>query len=169
MPSQHGRPTCVNVRQRSTSNFDCWTTAACCFTGANRTFVIRGPGITPNTTFSNPASQVDTMPTVLGLAGIQTPESMDGRSIVPLLIRDSDKALGATRRSLALDSEGTASSWRTEQVNGCHTRTCCCDTFCLCVLTVGHACHVDMFDPCPIHAILRNLQLVTPLLQPTAD
>jgi N-acetylglucosamine-6-sulfatase len=32
-------------------------------------WVIRGPGIMPGTTFDNVASQVDTIPTILGLAG----------------------------------------------------------------------------------------------------
>ena len=38
--------------------------------------VIKGPGIRPNTTLEYPASNVDVGPTVLGLAGISTPDTM---------------------------------------------------------------------------------------------
>merc|ERR1719223_2109773 len=49
-------------------------------------FVIRGPGIEPGVSFRQIASQVDTMPTILGLAGVPTPSTMDGRSIAHLLM-----------------------------------------------------------------------------------
>ena len=48
--------------------------------------VLAGPGIAPNSTFDHVASNVDVMPTVLGLAGIETPPSMDGRSFAPELV-----------------------------------------------------------------------------------
>ena len=48
---------------------------------------VRGPGIAPGATFSYPASNVDFSPTFLGLAGLPTPATMDGRSLVPLLIK----------------------------------------------------------------------------------
>ncbi|KAF9418836.1 hypothetical protein HW555_004503 [Spodoptera exigua] len=43
--------------------------------------LIRGPGITPNSTSSAPVLNVDLAPTILQLAGIQPPEHMDGRPI----------------------------------------------------------------------------------------
>ena len=46
----------------------------------------RGPGIKPGSTWSQPATQVDMAPTFLGLAGIQKPVQMDGKSLVPLLM-----------------------------------------------------------------------------------
>jgi len=51
--------------------------------------VIAGPGIGANTTFDHVASNVDVMPTILGLAGIETPASMDGRSFAPEIIHQS--------------------------------------------------------------------------------
>ena len=48
--------------------------------------VMAGPGISANSTFDHVASNVDVMPTILGLAGIETPASMDGRSFVPEIV-----------------------------------------------------------------------------------
>ena len=45
-------------------------------------FVLRGRGGAAGTTFDHIASQVDTMPTILGLAGVPTPPTMDGRNFV---------------------------------------------------------------------------------------
>jgi N-acetylglucosamine-6-sulfatase len=47
--------------------------------------VIAGPGIKHGSEFDFIATNVDTMPTVLGLAGIPTPPSMDGRSYAHLV------------------------------------------------------------------------------------
>ena len=64
-------------------------------------FLIRGPGITPGSTFEGLASNVDVMPTLLDLAGgaSSKPPLWDGRSAAPII-------LGQTQLSKA--------SWRTE-------------------------------------------------------
>jgi len=46
----------------------------------------RGPGIKHGSSFSQPGTQVDIAPTLLGFAGIKAPINMDGRSIVPFLV-----------------------------------------------------------------------------------
>ena len=43
----------------------------------------RGPGIKPGSTLAAPGTQVDIAPTLLGLAGISKPSTMDGHSVVP--------------------------------------------------------------------------------------
>ena len=54
-----------------------------------------GPGIKAGSTLDFPGTQVDHAPTILGLAGIDTPNYMDGVSIVPLLVRrDTAEAQG---------------------------------------------------------------------------
>lgn len=49
-------------------------------------FLIRGPGIAPNSTFDFPATNVDLAPTLLGMAGLDPPAGMDGKSFLPLLV-----------------------------------------------------------------------------------
>ena len=56
----------------------------------------RGPGIKPGTTWGQPATQVDMAPTFLGLAGIAKPATMDGKSLVPLLMPDAFAAAGGS-------------------------------------------------------------------------
>ena len=54
-----------------------------------------GPGMKAGSTLDFPGTQVDHAPTILGLAGIDTPSYMDGVSIVPLLVRkDTAEAQG---------------------------------------------------------------------------
>lgn len=48
-------------------------------------FLIRGPGIPANQVIDQPVCLEDVMPTVLDLAGVKIPKSVDGRSVVPLL------------------------------------------------------------------------------------
>merc|ERR1719397_889042 len=48
--------------------------------------VIRGPGIRPNSTINFIASNVDLAPTMLDLASASHLASMDGRSVLPLII-----------------------------------------------------------------------------------
>ena len=81
-------------------------------------WVIRGPGIKPGSTFENVASQVDTIPTVLGLAGVPTPASMDGKSIAHLLLTELDKAPAPAVELLAATQaeREAAGGWRTEQL-----------------------------------------------------
>merc|ERR1711865_487720 len=77
----------------------------------------RGPGIKPGSTFANPGTQVDIAPTLLGLAGIEAPDYLDGRSIVPFIVDRSDAAvLDFTRRhpeSLG-DLDTYSQGWRKE-------------------------------------------------------
>ena len=54
-----------------------------------------GPGIKRGSKFDFLGTQVDLAPTWLGLAGLDTPEYMDGRSLVPLLVsEETAKAQG---------------------------------------------------------------------------
>lgn len=52
------------------------------------------------------------MPTILGLAGVSAPDTMDGRSIAPLLLSDRHEAPQPALE--LLEKESTDSSWRTE-------------------------------------------------------
>ena len=63
-------------------------------------FLIRGPGIKPNTRTGELAAQIDIAPTVLELAGAMPDKSIDGRSMVPYLF---DPTL-RTRRPLLFES-----------------------------------------------------------------
>merc|ERR1712137_1062977 len=48
--------------------------------------LLRGPGIAKSSTFRHPGTQVDVTTTWMTIAGLDRPESMDGRSILPLLV-----------------------------------------------------------------------------------
>lgn len=83
----------------------------------------RGPGIGHGTSFSQPGTQVDIAPTLLGLAGVPSPAVLDGRSIVPFLLHGSKCAdvLPVTLEHLSHLGVGTcgsaaayASTWRDE-------------------------------------------------------
>jgi N-acetylglucosamine-6-sulfatase len=52
-------------------------------------FMIRGPGIRPNSSTGELAANVDVAPTILELAGVEADKSIDGRSMVPF-IRDPE-------------------------------------------------------------------------------
>ena len=52
--------------------------------------LIRGPGIKAGVTLDYLGTNVDLAPTMLGLAGLDTPASMDGRSIVPLIVTETN-------------------------------------------------------------------------------
>jgi arylsulfatase A-like enzyme len=55
--------------------------------GAQVEFAIRGPGIKPNSMTSVPVSTVDLFPTILQLAGLESPKTVpnrDGSTMVPL-------------------------------------------------------------------------------------
>ena len=61
--------------------------------------LFRGPGIAPGSTFDFLGTNVDVAVTWLGLAGLDRAETMDGRSIVPLLISANDTAVPAPTRA----------------------------------------------------------------------
>jgi arylsulfatase A-like enzyme len=63
-------------------------------------FLIRGPGITPNTSTGQLAANIDIAPTVLELAGVTPDKSVDGTSLVPFL---RDPSL-RTRRPILFES-----------------------------------------------------------------
>tara|TARA_B110000208_G_scaffold47888_2_gene63402 strand:+ start:93 stop:1334 length:1242 start_codon:yes stop_codon:yes gene_type:complete len=83
--------------------------------------VVRGPGIHggPGVVNSVLGTNVDYASTWLAMAGIATPATFDGRSILTQLIpADADLSLlpGATREQLVKDRETLAAKpWRTEQ------------------------------------------------------
>ena len=47
--------------------------------------LIRGPGITGGTTSKAVALSIDLAPTILDMAGIETPDLMDGKSLLPFI------------------------------------------------------------------------------------
>jgi len=47
--------------------------------------VMRGPGIAPGVRVASPVALIDVMPTVLGLAGMPVPPTVDGRDLEPVL------------------------------------------------------------------------------------
>ena len=74
--------------------------------------VASGPGIKPDTEFALPASNVDVGPTFLGLAGVDAPGSMDGRSVVPLIVDEGHVAVSAATRAHIERERASASEWR---------------------------------------------------------
>jgi N-acetylglucosamine-6-sulfatase len=79
--------------------------------------VIRGPGIPGGSRLEQPATLVDLAPTFLSMAGLPKPSTMDGRSLLPLLVDTSknDSAcaqlLPATQRHLR-DGRDSSAPWR---------------------------------------------------------
>jgi arylsulfatase A-like enzyme len=63
-------------------------------------FLMRGPGIKPNTSTGELAANIDIAPTILELAHVEADKSIDGRSLVPYLL---DPAL-RTRRPILFES-----------------------------------------------------------------
>jgi len=63
-------------------------------------FLIRGPGIEPDTSTGELAANIDIAPTILDLAGVEPDKSVDGRSMVPFL-RDPELR---TRRPTIFES-----------------------------------------------------------------
>jgi N-acetylglucosamine-6-sulfatase len=63
-------------------------------------FLIRGPGIKPNSSTGELTANVDVAPTILELAGVEADKSIDGRSMVPFL-RDPELR---SRRPLLFES-----------------------------------------------------------------
>jgi len=63
-------------------------------------FLIRGPGIKPDSSTGELTANIDIAPTILDLAGVEADKSVDGRSMVPFL-RDSELR---TRRPILFES-----------------------------------------------------------------
>jgi hypothetical protein len=92
--------------------------------------VFVGPGLTAGGTFDQIGSQVDIMPTILGLAGLPTPDTMDGRSVAPELIKKGvhgkgvhgkgvhaelpAQTLAHLTREWARKEAGSRPAWRTD-------------------------------------------------------
>jgi len=79
--------------------------------------LVRGPGIAKGSTFKYPGTQVDVTSTWMNIAGLDHPESMDGRSILPLLVDADDstlpKATSAQVAKLAPNGRNAyVSNWR---------------------------------------------------------
>jgi len=63
-------------------------------------FLMRGPGIKPNSSTGELAANIDIAPTILELAGVQPDKSIDGRSLVPYMLDPSLR----TRRPILFES-----------------------------------------------------------------
>lgn len=77
----------------------------------------KGPGIRPGSVMPMPGTQVDIAPTLLGLAGVEVPSDMDGRSIAPFLFKLEDPTVPESARAhlKALgDVEFYKARWRDE-------------------------------------------------------
>ena len=77
----------------------------------------RGPGIKPGSTWSQPATQVDMAPTFLGIAGLPKPSTMDGKSLLPLLVpsvpAEAEMPASTAAHLAALgDAREYAAGWR---------------------------------------------------------
>lgn len=70
-------------------------------------FVVSGPGIPKGTVIDFQGTNVDVAPTILEMMGIEPPEWMDGRSVLPLLVTDPDApgVPGSVKRSLQRNSK----------------------------------------------------------------
>lgn len=77
--------------------------------------VVRGPGIAHNSTFDHPCTNVDIAPTLLGLAGMQS-ETMDGRSIAPLIVDASVPSVSTTAKKHVITNFPNAMNWRTRSL-----------------------------------------------------
>ncbi|NWK54190.1 sulfatase-like hydrolase/transferase [Verrucomicrobiaceae bacterium N1E253] len=53
-------------------------------------FIVKGPGIQPGTRVQGNAYLLDVLPTLCGLAGVATPDSVEGRSLKPVLTGKKD-------------------------------------------------------------------------------
>ena len=85
--------------------------------------VVSGPGIRPGMQFTQPASNVDVAPTLLGLAGVGAwATKMDGRSVAPLLIDPSDPAVPESTR-VHIQSAGYGSVASEGHTNSTKVRT----------------------------------------------
>lgn len=75
--------------------------------------VFKGPGMAAGTTLDYLGTQVDLAPTILGLAGMNASDWMDGKSIVPLLVtKPSDAPASVGRHLESLRSSGLSKPFR---------------------------------------------------------
>ncbi|HEY7516143.1 MAG TPA: sulfatase [Vicinamibacteria bacterium] len=76
--------------------------------------LVRGPGVPAGRTLDHPVLNIDLAPTIAELAGVAVPESVDGRSLVPLL-RGSPPALASWRVDFLVEhyAEGASLALRT--------------------------------------------------------
>lgn len=66
-------------------------------------FVMRYPGvITPGTTITQFASNLDWAPTILSIAGAKVPADMQGRSLLPVLNSKGKNVRGETRYTITI-------------------------------------------------------------------
>lgn len=72
----------------------------------------RGPGIVPGSVWTEPATQVDMAPTFLAIAGLAKPATMDGKSLLPLLINPAAGTQLPESVRKHLNSMGDASVYR---------------------------------------------------------
>jgi len=59
---------------------------------------VSGPGIAAGTALKDIALNIDLAPTILDLAGVQIPPSMDGKSLKPILIKNNKIELTKTKK-----------------------------------------------------------------------
>ena len=69
----------------------------------NVPFFMRGPGISPNTKFSQLTANIDLAPTIAEIAGAKTADFVDGRSIMPLL-RSENTPVSDWRSGLLIEA-----------------------------------------------------------------
>jgi arylsulfatase A-like enzyme len=67
-------------------------------------FVMRGPGITPGTTITQFAANIDIAPTVVDIAGGKTADFVDGRSLMPFFDQDSSGKATQWRNGLLIEA-----------------------------------------------------------------
>ena len=79
-------------------------------------FLIRGPGIKPDTSTGELSMNIDIAPTVLELAGVEADKSIDGRSMVPFIAR-SLAAQPPTAALRVLRARPTTSNSRARSTN----------------------------------------------------
>ncbi len=67
--------------------------------------ILRGPGLPSGTRIEKPASLVDLAPTLLGMAGVSTPEALDGLDLSPLW-KSSDRSDSWPERAIFGEGSG---------------------------------------------------------------
>ena len=68
----------------------------------NVPFMVRGPGIVPNSTITQMAANIDLAPTIAAIAQAKTSDFVDGRSILPLL--QSENTITEWRNGLLVEA-----------------------------------------------------------------